>query len=121
MGEHERVDGKTDSARRQGKRNAFAGQMRPQIGIGEHRPNTGQSARLRHIHARQPRMRERAAEECRVQEARQADVIDKPAAPTQQRCVLHAQHAFADQIGQSVTQIVRSPISPMQSAGRRAM
>jgi hypothetical protein len=41
----------------------------------------------------------RAAEECRVQKARHADIVDEPAPPAQQRLILDALDALTQERG----------------------
>jgi len=51
-------------------------------------------------------MRVRAAKERRVQELRQSDVVDKPAAPAQQRLILDAREALAQERGRAQSAVL---------------
>src|SRR5262245_49790821 len=62
------------------------------------------------------RVRVRAAHERHVQQAGQGDVVDEPAAPAQQRLVLEAFDAGADQGGQGRSLSVFIPRSSRASA-----
>jgi hypothetical protein len=52
-----------DRRQRQRERNPIAGEARPQIRIGQHRPHARQRARLHRIDALQHTVRDRAANE----------------------------------------------------------
>ncbi len=94
-----RIDLEPDRGRRHRERNAVARQMRTEIVIGEHRADSCERSRRGDVHALQPRMRMRAAEERRVQELGQPDVVDEPAASAQQRLILDALDALTQERG----------------------
>ena len=60
------------------------GEERAQIPVGQHRPHARQRARLDGVHGAQPRVRDRAAHESRMQETRQLQIVHEPAGAAQQ-------------------------------------
>ena len=102
-GEDARIDVKPQRRDRQRKRDAIAGEHRPQIGIGQHRPNAGQGPRLVDVHALQQPVGDRAADEGRVQQVRQVDVVDEPSGAAQQLCILQARDRSAHESRSQLT------------------
>jgi hypothetical protein len=95
LGEDARIDVKPQRGDRERERDAIAGEHRPQIGIGQDRPNAGQGPRLVDVHALQQPVGDRAADEGRVQQVRQVDVVDEPSSAAQQLCILQARDRSA--------------------------
>ena len=103
LGQHRRVHGKADGGERQCQRDAVAGEQRAQLRVGQHRPHARQCARPAGIDAAQQRMRERAAHEARMQQARQLEIIHEPPRAAQQSPILQPQHRRAARVRGDVT------------------
>jgi hypothetical protein len=75
--------------------------MRTQVGVSEDRADAGKRSRLRNIDTLQARMCVGAAEERRVQEAGNLDVVDKLPLPPQQRPILDPLDAATQEFGRA--------------------
>ena len=89
------IDMKPQRGDRQRERDAIAGEHGPQIGIGQDRPNAGQGPGSVGVDALQQPVGDRAADERRVQQVRQVDVVDEPSRAAQQLCILQARDRSA--------------------------
>ena len=95
--QHEGIDMEAECAGRQRLRDAVAGQERPQVGEGQHRMDAGQGFRRAGVDAFQSPMRHRAPQEGDMQRAGNIQIVNEAALAAQQRRVLDAQHAAAEQ------------------------
>ena len=73
--------------------------MRRDLGMAQHRFHPFIAAACRHVDAGDPGMGEGAADEGRVQHARQLDVVDETPGAAQQRRILEPLDRPADQRG----------------------
>ena len=84
------IDMKPDRRDRQRQRDAVARQQRTQVGIGQDRAHARQAAGTSGVDAVEFRMRDRAANEDGMLQARKLDIVDEAAAAAQQARIFQA-------------------------------
>ena len=92
-----RIDVETDGGGGERERNPVCGEERPQLSEGDDRTHAGCRAGGCRIDPPDARMRMRAAQECRMQQPRQFDVVHEGTLPAQEPRVLDARDAAPDQ------------------------
>ena len=91
IGEARRINIKTNGRRLQRQRHTVTGQPRTQISMRENRAYTRQRPRRLRADTEKPRMRDRAAQESRMQQPRQDEIIEKTRPAPEQPFILHPQ------------------------------
>lgn len=95
--QHIRIDVEADRAGRQRLRDAVRGQQRPEISERQHRVHAGKGLGRARVDAVQSAVSHRAAQERDMQRAWDVEVVDEAAQSAQQRPVLDARQAAAEQ------------------------